>query len=75
MFCFRCPAGAEEDVFVRLSELSVHRHVDNGIDAGREVDQDIADHVGVFSCRGSNKDKCAEYRLSSTLDRNLLSEM
>lgn len=57
MFCFRCPAGAEEDVFVRLSELSVHRHVDNGIDAGREVDQDVADHVGIFRCRESNQNK------------------
>ena len=59
-FRFSLPAGAEEDVFVRLSELAIHRHVDDGIDAGRKVDQNVADNMGICKCRESNKRRCSK---------------
>ena len=53
MFRFRCPAGAKENVFVCLSVLTIHRHVDNRIDASRKVDQNVTDNVRIFMCRKS----------------------
>jgi hypothetical protein len=53
MFRFRCPAGTKENVFVCLSVLTIHRHVDNRIDASRKVDQNITDNVRIFMCRKS----------------------
>lgn len=35
MFRIRRPPGAKEKIFVRLSKLAVHRHVDYWVNTGR----------------------------------------
>uniref|UniRef100_A0A182KIS1 Uncharacterized protein n=1 Tax=Anopheles christyi TaxID=43041 RepID=A0A182KIS1_9DIPT len=36
---------AEHQIGVRLSILARHYHVDDGIDAGRQIDQQVGDNV------------------------------